>query len=148
MSTARAGATPFTVTGNAVPPALPLPDAAKAIADCDLVYGDGAQEKARVLCHAYFDAVQALQVAGTPTFTDWVKSPTHLAYRTSDAYALFFTSDGQPIAPLPQVDENDKLVIVVVAKGLEQGLGAAPLVQDVHGHDVQRPGPRSASEAA
>jgi hypothetical protein len=71
-----------------------------------------------------------------PAFESWWRSPKHIQCRRADRYILFFSEDGTPIEPVPQVDENDKVVLIVVASDASKVIeelrvsvcdGAAPL---------------------
>jgi hypothetical protein len=50
-----------------------------------------------------------------PAFWIWWQAPTNLSYRWFDRHVLFFDASGKSIAQLPQVDENDTLIVVVVS---------------------------------
>lgn len=85
--------------------------------------------KGAVLCTAFYEATGAAWKGGSasppagyevhPFYEEWAKAPGHLRYRDEDTYILFFTTDGNPIEPLPQIDEKDKVVLVVFSAGLE-----------------------------
>ena len=101
------------------------------------------RHQAQVTCDAFHDGInqvwrdapskkRAPDGFSQPlTFADWRKAPGHLRYRSDHRYVLFYTSDGKPFEPLPQVDEDDTIVIVVVAAGLEGGADKAPKIEAV-----------------
>jgi hypothetical protein len=105
------GAAPPQGPANCAPPD---PDPYKACR------GDNFTMKKKAWCFAWTDAVGRLKKASPKyvlrdaSFENWYSSPDHLFDRWLDVAAIFFTSDGQPVSPLPQIDENDTVVLVVL----------------------------------
>ncbi|WP_044245512.1 hypothetical protein [Chondromyces apiculatus] len=87
-------------------------------AACSAFTGDD-----RRWCLAFQGGVEAAglqaEYASEAAFSTWLKSPQHLTRRGDDLYVLFFADD-QPVMPLPQIDEDDKVILVVVPSSADK----------------------------
>ncbi|WP_437901995.1 hypothetical protein WME95_25450 [Sorangium sp. So ce327] len=114
-------------------PALPEPDVkpeASAQGGSDPCAGVAAGDQLR-WCQAYDAGLRAAglsprsvdQSSPHKPFSEWNQQRHHIADRGDDVYVLFF-SDVIPVEPVPLIDEDDTVVLVVVpsdpAKPIEE----------------------------
>lgn len=88
--------------------------------EIDAACTGSADDTTLLWCRAYYGGLRAAELwpEKAPTgkfkpFTTWRDSPHHIEMRGDGAYVLFF-SDEKPVSPLPQIDEDDRVVLVVV----------------------------------
>jgi hypothetical protein len=88
----------------------------------------GADLPVQVMCAAYREGIHQLWAterdarkrkaaidADMKNRADWVNSPAHVEHPSSDKYVLFFNADGTPVAPVPEIDEDDRVAIVILS---------------------------------
>ncbi|TKC93681.1 hypothetical protein [Polyangium fumosum] len=79
----------------------------------------------KALRAAYADGVKVAKITDTrcaPGVDVWLLSPGHIVCREDDRHVLFFWEDGTPIEPLPQVDEDDTIVLAVVSSDSKKAI--------------------------